>query len=105
MGGSYETHKTEAKTRIFVDEILAYFCEQFNSHEDNFAAIQDPALFQLMKDEYKETELPLYFIPELEIKIFESCIRPDYVIMRRSTSQISDVNRPLYVIEVKKPVG
>jgi hypothetical protein len=49
----------------------------------------------------------IYIDPEVEIKILNKTIYPDYLIMRSNTNEFSDgiIDTPLYVIEAKRFEG
>jgi ribosomal protein S6 len=62
LGGKTMAYQIEKKTRMFIDEILKYTCAQFNSNGQRW----------------------VYFDMEVEMRLFQEVIRPDYQMMRKA---------------------
>lgn len=80
LGGRLKAYAIEKKTRMFVDQVLKYICEQLNSFSK---------------------EAQVYIDMEVEMKLFNEIIRPDYQIMRAEGDENAP-DTPLYAIEVKR---
>lgn len=79
LGGKQKAYSIEPKTRMFIDEILKVVSQKVNS--------------QLSEGQ------KLFVDMEVEMRLFNEIIRPDYQLMLQS-AQSQDV--PLFVIEVKR---
>ena len=88
LGGPRKAYHIEKKTRWFVDQVLRFVTEQFNTQE-----------------------MPeIYIDMEVELRLFHEVIKPDYQVMR--SAQFLAMNcegepdmlqdTPLYAIEVKR---
>ncbi len=73
---------------MFIDLVLEFVCNQFSRKN------QDP-------DDESDAENIIFTDFEVEVKMFGKTVRPDYVIMRRGMTG-SEVEKPLYVVEVKR---
>jgi len=73
-------YQIEMKTRMFINEILKYTCARFHSNGQRW----------------------VYFDMEVEMRLFQEVIRPDYQMMRKAQKPDEPYDTPLYVIEVKR---